>query len=138
MANYADADNLYDCFGKARVKEWANMQELTEDNSTYSTEISRRITAALTYATGEINDFLRNGPYDIPFSTVPTSIERACVYLAGAWLFEWRRGYGAEYDEMHERMEQRGYKILEEVKRGARQFDEDVQTERKRSPGAGT
>lgn len=126
MSNYAAASDLYDCFGKANVKEWANMEELSEDSSEYSTAVNNRITAALTYATAEIDDYLRNGPYEIPFTTVPESIKRVCVYLAGAWLFEWRRD--TEENDRYEKMDQRGRTILEEIKRGVRQFDETVQT----------
>lgn len=126
MANYGTASGLYDIFGQANIYEWANMQELATTAATYETEIQRRITASLTYATEDINDLLRHGPYVIPFTVTPPSIERCCYYKAGCWLFEWRRD--KDEDDRYSRMEAKADLIIEQIKRGIRQLDSAVYT----------
>lgn len=127
MSTFAEDQDLYDMFGEANVKEWANMQELASTDEGYTDEIARRIVAALTYATEEIKDLLRDGPYDENFATtVPASIKRCCCYLAGCWLFEWRRD--TEENNRYSKMEDRAMKIIEEIKRGVRRFDSTTQT----------
>lgn len=126
MTNFAEAQDLYDIFGESNVKEWANMQELDLDDADYTTEIARRITAALEYGTEDIKELLREGPYDITFSTVPSGIKRCCCYKAGCWLFEWRRD--KDENDRYSKMEAKADRIIEEVKRGARQFDTGTQT----------
>jgi phage gp36-like protein len=131
---FAEAQDLYDMFGEANVKEWANMEELSTTAPTYTTEINRRVTASLTYATEEIKELLRDGPYEEDFTTVPTSIKRCCCMKAGAWLFEWRRD--DDENDRYSRMEERANRLLEEIKRGARQFDSTIQTVKgTRAPG---
>ena len=126
MANYAVASDLYNIFGEANVKEWANMEELATSASTYDTTVAARILAALTYATNDIDDYLRDGPYAIPFTIVPEIIKLCCCYKGGCWLFEWRRD--DEKNDRYKKFEERANKILEEIKRGARTFDSTVQT----------
>jgi hypothetical protein len=130
---FAEASDLYDMFGESNVKEWANMQELPITDAEYTTEIARRIEAALVYGTDEVKEFLRNGPYEEEFVTVPTSINRATCYKAGAWLFEWRRD--SEENDRYSRMEAKADTILEQIKRGARQFDSVQTIEGTRAPG---
>lgn len=123
---FAEAQDLYDMFGEDNVKEWANSNSLASTDPSYTTEIARRITAALEYGTEEVKEFLRFGPYEEEFTTVPTTIKRCTCYKAGAWLFEWRRD--TEENDRYSMMEKRADTILEQIKRGARQLDSSVQT----------
>jgi len=138
---YAAAADIYDVFGQANVYKWANIDSLATDDPLYLSTILARITTALTYATADINDKLRGGPYTIPFTdaTLVANITRACVLKTGVWLYEWRGADDFDYENgkvvhRYSFLEPKADTILENVRRDAIRLDA---TSNIRAPGVG-
>lgn len=85
MAVYATRADVELRFGKENVKIWASL-----DGIPVESDISAKITESIAYAQDEVDGILRKGPYDIPFTTVPTPIKRLTADLAGVWLHQAR------------------------------------------------
>jgi phage gp36-like protein len=87
---YTTRAKLETMFGAENVKAWADLNNAGVDG-----EIAARITAAIDYADGEIDDYLRGSMYTVPIvltagtGTPPTLIDVA-NRLAGVWLYELR------------------------------------------------
>lgn len=124
MDTFATADDLYDIFGKANVWEWANMLELdpVTEAAEYTSDCERRIQLSLVYATTDIIELLRGGPYEMPFTaaTITPTIVRCCAMKAGCWLFEWRR---SENEDRYSKMEERADKLIEQIRKDVRRFE---------------
>ena len=140
---YAEAQDLYDVFGQKNVYKWANIESLAEAHADYETDIQARITKAITFATADINDKLRGGPYAIPFTTttLTASINQACTLKAGVWLYEWRGADDYNYEDRklthrYSFMMDRADKVIEELRRDARRLGSQTATKtRTRAPG---
>jgi phage gp36-like protein len=128
MSTYATASDIYDIFGEANVKAWANMEELSTAHVDYEDTVTARITKALEYATNDIDELLRGGPYSIPFTgdAITKTIVRCCALKAGAWLYEWRRD-DEEADSRYSRMEARADKLIEQIRKDVRRLKESDQ-----------
>lgn len=86
-----DVENVY---GPTNVAKWADL-----DNDQEAAHIQNRIEWACSRATDEINDRLRGGPYDVPFtSPFPSAVVDACARLAGCLLYESRGITDADED----------------------------------------
>lgn len=84
--SYAGRSDVEDIFGVNNVKKWADI-----DGDGVAATITARITRALEFANGHIDDRLRSGPYAVPFSTpYPVSLIDAAAKIAGVWLYEGR------------------------------------------------
>lgn len=79
---YCVAADLFDVFGMLNVKKWADL-----DNDQDLEKIEARITSAISRASGEIDDWLRDR-YDVPFNPVPSAINEVASILAGVRLYE--------------------------------------------------
>jgi hypothetical protein len=125
---YAENSDIYNIFGYENVIQWANNRELDTEHVDYDDHISSRLSTALAYGYEEINDFLRGGPYQIPFTgtAITLTIKRCNALLAGSWLFEWRRD--SEDTDRYDKMENRARRILEELRKDVRRFDPAYQT----------
>jgi len=142
---YATAADIYTVFGQANVYKWANIDSLASDHADYETDIQARITKALTVATVDINDKLRGGPYEVPFTdtSLTATINYACVLKAGVWLYEWRGADDFDYEKgrlvhRYSFLMDRADKLLEQVRRDARRLSSQTTTNtRKRNPGIG-
>jgi len=87
MGDYIAKSNIEDVFGIDNVAAWSDLTGAgVVDNA--------RVTLAITYAEGIINDSFRFGRYAIPFSPVPVVLADWCAKLAGVWLFFARPLYG--------------------------------------------
>ena len=80
MGNYIKQSDIENVFGQDNIAIWSNLTGGVSVDST-------RITAAINYAEGLIDDTFRGGRYTIPFSPVPTMIKDWSSKLAGIWLF---------------------------------------------------
>ena len=69
-------------FGTEPVKTWADLNE--NENSA---EIAARIITAIEFADNEIDDYLRGGPYVVPFDSIPYKIKDLTRKLAGCELY---------------------------------------------------
>lgn len=81
---YCTTTELNQLAGTANVQTWA---DYNKDGNT-----TANITAAIERADNEINDLLRDGPYAIPFSSVPTTIKWMSARIALYYLYS-RRGF---------------------------------------------
>lgn len=80
---YAVRSDVEAFYGPRNVERWADLDE-DQDPA----KIAARIEAALAWATSEIDDHLRGGPYPVPFVLpAPATIVDLCAKLAGAWLY---------------------------------------------------
>lgn len=120
---YADLDALNLVFGSTNVEQWADL-----DNDADETKIANRIAWALTLAEATVNDALREGPYTIPFTSVPTVIEDITCRLAGMYLYDGRRMHEeddgtARYNINYHRKYAR--ETMQEIRTGGRKLDAD-------------
>jgi len=87
---YTTRAKLETQFGAVNIEKWADL-----DGDGSEATIDARITAAIAYADGEIDDRLRPSPYTVPVvltagtGTPPTIIDIA-NRLAMLWLYETR------------------------------------------------
>ena len=73
-------------FGPPNVSTWADLHHESD-----SDVITARVARAIAWATTEINDRLRGGPYEIPLPlTAANTIVDLCATLAGVWLYRSR------------------------------------------------
>ena len=83
---YCTRSDINDIFGTTNVTTWADL-----DNDSDGDVITARVARSIAWATTEINDRLRGGPYEIPLpSTVAATITDLCATLAGVWLYRSR------------------------------------------------
>lgn len=87
MANYCVAADLYLVYGERNVKAWANL----DSSEQAITAVANRVTWACTLATEYVNSRLANGPYAVPFTTVPTMIVNITAMQAGIYLYDGRQ-----------------------------------------------
>jgi hypothetical protein len=91
MADYCEPSDLFLAFGETTTRKWADVEN-TKDKE----QIDARIAWAITGATEEINDRLRNGPYEIPVEdpgsggAYPVSLVRMTALLAVSILYDAR------------------------------------------------
>lgn len=78
----ADIDSQY---GTSNVSTWADLE-----NKQSPQLIAARVATAISESEDYINNYLRNGPYTIPFTVIPIAIKNICAALAGLWLYESR------------------------------------------------
>jgi phage gp36-like protein len=115
---YATTAQLYTAFGQKNVRAWADL-----DNEEVDADIDARIAAALADAETTVDDRLRGGPYEVPFTTVPTQVRRATVLLAGVLLYE-SRGVKDFNEETGQQQHQLSFQkkeaegLLEDIRRG--------------------
>jgi hypothetical protein len=83
---YCSRSDVNDVFGASNVTKWADL-----DNDADATKITARVTRAISWATNEINDRLRDSAYTVPFngSALPVIVDLAAT-LAGIWLYRAR------------------------------------------------
>jgi phage gp36-like protein len=70
-------------WGATNVSKWADL-----DNDADAAKILARINSACDGATDVVNDYLRGGPYTIPFGVPPSQIVTLTAELAGCKLYE--------------------------------------------------
>ena len=142
---YAVAADLYEVFGQLNIYKWANIESLDDNDEDYETNIQGRITKAITLATADINDKLRGGPYEIPFTntSLTATVNYICILKAGIWLYEWRGAddYNFEDGRVTHRysfLSDRADKMLEQLRRDARRLGSQTSSDtRIRVPGIG-
>ena len=78
---YCQRSDVEDIFGVANVARWADL-----DNDQDATKIANRISRAIVWATAEMEDRLRNGPYQVPLTGTSATVVDLCAKLAGVWL----------------------------------------------------
>lgn len=125
---YCTRANIEAWFGKANVARWADL-----DNYGVTSDISARITAAITYADALIDARLLGGPYDIPFTSPPELIKQTSARLAGVWLYEGRgvQDVNSETGAPEHRLKHHAdaaLKLLDDIRRGRFRFDLDEAT----------
>jgi phage gp36-like protein len=128
--DYCTKAQMEAIWGVQNVSQFADM-----DNDANPTTIASRIAAAITWASAEIDDYLRVANYRIPCTTltgtvetVPTTVAYHAAVLAGVFLYEAR---GAkDYDTTSGRLiHQYGFRatrvrrFLEEIANGTRKLD---------------
>lgn len=83
---YAQRQDVEMIFGSQNVEKWADL-----DNREDQYHIAQRISWALELAKAKIDDTLRDGPYEIPFSApYPTTIKDVNARWAGVLLYDSR------------------------------------------------
>ena len=89
MSNYATRSDIEARYSQQNVNAWADLS-----NTQVASEITARITWALTTATDRINDLLRGGAYKVPLELVsgvyPSIIVDCTAHLAAIFLYELR------------------------------------------------
>lgn len=85
MSSYCARADVEQIHGVSNVEKWADL-----DNDGDAAKITARITAMIGYASEELDDRLRDGPYDVPFSSGLTTITYLSALLAGVLLYEAR------------------------------------------------
>ena len=82
MGDYIDNDDLYERWGRTRVRRWAQREP---DNATDPDDL---LTRAIENGEAYVADRLRNGPYAIPVSGPPTTLKFIMATVAGWWLYQ--------------------------------------------------
>ena len=129
MANevlYCVRSDVEAIFGTANVAVWADL-----NSNKIAAEITARISNAIDWATSEVNDLLRGGPYSLPVvstdGTVPKSIVDTAAMLAGVWLYESRGivDYNSEGKAEHRLQHQRNraYDNIRQIHAGQRKLN---------------
>lgn len=85
VSGYCTRQDIEDVFGPDNVAKWADIQ-----NNANGDHIAGRIGQAILWATAEIDDRLREGPYELPIVTVPRTIVDLTAQFAAVWLYESR------------------------------------------------
>jgi phage gp36-like protein len=102
MSTYCTRENIEDLFDAESVKKWADL-----DGSGDADKIAARIAMAIEWKSAYIDDRLRGGPYEIPFSgSTPKTVTAICVYLSAVHLYG-PRGH-QDTDQIASRLQ--GYK----------------------------
>lgn len=84
---YATKDDLFIRFGKSNIVQWSDVE-----NNQDETEIDRRIAWSIEQAEEEINERLRESPYQFPLTEkIPLSIRKTCSEIAAIYLYDSRR-----------------------------------------------
>lgn len=115
---YATRDDLESQYGISNIAKWADL-----DGTENAGNITSRIDWALLAASNDIDDRLREGPYDVPFDDPPDVIVRMTAAAAGVLLYESRgvTDYDATGNVQHQLqyqkndVEQKILKILSRV-----------------------
>lgn len=97
--HYCDRDDVELVYGRSNVAKWADLNNDQDEN-----DIAERIGWACCLATSEIDDRLRDGPYDVPFEEPwALSLVDATARLAGTLLYDSRGAIdvGADDDPAH-------------------------------------
>lgn len=121
---YANDIDLYNVFGKQNITVWSDIINTDPSNATLNLNT---VQSALTYADGEINAFMLDGPYSIPLTLNPITqsvMNNVAIYFAGGWLYQ-RRGI-LETDKeasKYEKMVKAGYSMLQKCKGGVVRLD---------------
>jgi hypothetical protein len=117
---YCSRSDVNDIFGATNVTTWGDL-----DNDADDDKITTRIARAISWATTEINDRLRGGPYEIPLpESTSSTIVDLCASLAGVWLYRSRgiddeAGGNDKYSWQWDRVET----TLSEIRAGKRKLD---------------
>ncbi len=82
-AGYCTRQDIEGVFGADNVAHWADMQ-----NNKNGDHIAARIGQAVEWAKAEIDERLREGPYELPLVSPPVTIVTLAAELAGVWLYE--------------------------------------------------
>ena len=116
---YCTRSDINDIFGTSNVTTWADL-----NNDSDGDVITARVARSIAWATTEINDRLRGGPYEIPLpSTVAATITDLCATLAGVWLYR-SRGVDDESEiDKYKWHWDRVEKTLSEIRAGKRRLD---------------
>ena len=122
---YCTRSDINDIFGTNNVTTWADL-----DSDADADNISAHIARGIAWATTEINDRLRGGPYEIPLpATVAATITDICATLAGVWLYR-SRGTDDETEiDKYKWHWQRCETTLSEIRAGKRRLDATSSTE---------
>ncbi len=123
--SYCERTDIEALFGRKNTAAWADL-----DGNENTTAIAARITAAIAYADGEIDDTLRHGPYAVPLTGTHTSITDAAARLAGVWLYESRRLDDDDENDSVSRHEKHARDLLKSIMTGQRRLDETEVTTR--------
>ena len=91
MADYCTATDMELIYGPKNIKRWADL-----DNDEVAATIAARKAWACELATEFVNSRLLNGPYEIPFTSVPTMIVNLTAMYAGILLYDGRQVVSSE------------------------------------------
>lgn len=83
---YSTQSNVEAIFGAENVARWGRVN--TDDDSS---DVATNVTNAIAWADAQIDGLFQDGPYAIPFATVPTLVAHWSALLAGVYLYR-RRG----------------------------------------------
>ena len=123
VSGYCTRSDISDIFGTNNVTTWADL-----DSDADADNIAAHIARAIVWATTEINDRLRGGPYEIPLSASATIVD-LCATLAGLWLYR-SRGTDDETEVDKYRWHwERCEKTLSEIRGGKRRLDATSSTD---------
>ncbi len=127
MSTYCTRANIEAVYGPTNVAKWADL-----DADENASNITARITLAISVASEEIDDFVRLTQYTIPLATAaaetPVTITNLAATLAGIWLYEARGSQdfdpktGAPYHRLAFKLEETK-QFLEQLRTGDRKID---------------
>lgn len=123
---YCTQSDIETIFGVTEIRTWADL----ENNGIVSLIIAR-IAASIVWAQDEVDDRLRRGPHEIPFTEPPPGkITSICAALAGVWLYKSRGVMDYNPDtgaamHRHHWTEKDAYKSLREIRAGIIVLDLD-------------
>lgn len=126
---YCQRSDVEAVFGPSNVLKWADIENDGDVDA-----IAARVASAIAWATEEINDKLRGGPYTIPLTglsvapALPTTVVDLTANLAGVWLYESRgvQDFSEETGTPYHRLQwnrKRAYDAMKEIRAGQRQID---------------
>jgi len=86
---YATQYNVNDIFGASNVEKWANASADASDSNAGFSEITRRVKWAITSATADFENAMRQGRYELPITGAGACVWATNVVsiLAGEWLY---------------------------------------------------
>jgi phage gp36-like protein len=107
VGSYAAQTDIENVFGPYNVSRWSDM----DNTNNPPVPNIQRIQAALDFSSADINNYFRDGPYQLPLS--PSSDGQTLTFwsavIAGVWLYNSRgqrdrEGAGNQYQPMLERV----------------------------------
>lgn len=82
---YSERADIELKYGRDELAVWAD-----PNGDGVTADVAAAITNAISLADNRIDDALRGGPYEVPFSPIPSTIVELSAMLAGVLLYEGR------------------------------------------------
>ena len=125
ISGYADRycmrSDLETLFGKRNILVWADVDGDRDEN-----DVEQRIWNIITFSQEEVDNFLSNGLYDVPFTApIPTAITEITAVLSAVRLFRNRAIENKDWAMMTTQRQKWAYGRLKDIETGRANIAKD-------------